>query len=267
MNEIEAFYNKFNEDKRLKTRHGTVEYEVTMHYINKYIDSISPEVITDIGCASGAYTIPLLDRAGKVIAIDIVRYNLGRLRQNADKVDSNLRERLTCYKRNAMKLRDIEDDISDVTLMLGPMYHLDTLTKRRKALSEAIRITKSGGVILVGYIMNEYAVIMHGFYEHTILDDISEGNVDVNNDYKIDNTDNVYSFVRLEDIDEINEDMSVYRDTIFSPDGLCNYHRPMLNSLSEEEFREFIRYQVAISRRKELLGYSTHIVDVLRVKK
>ena len=35
MNKIEEFYNKFNEDKRLKTRHGQVEYEIPMHYINR----------------------------------------------------------------------------------------------------------------------------------------------------------------------------------------------------------------------------------------
>ena len=27
------YYNKFNEDKRLNTRHGQVEFIVSMHYI------------------------------------------------------------------------------------------------------------------------------------------------------------------------------------------------------------------------------------------
>ena len=37
MNEIEKYYNKFNEDKRLTSRHGIVEFTVTMENIKKYI--------------------------------------------------------------------------------------------------------------------------------------------------------------------------------------------------------------------------------------
>ncbi len=263
MNRIEEFYNKFNEDKRLKTRHGKVEYEVTMHYILKYIDELKPNTIADIGAGAGAYTVPLLEKTDNIIAIDVVRYNLGRLKQNAAKAMSNYEDILTCYKRDARKLRDIKDNISDMTLLLGPMYHLTTLEDRRKALKEAIRITKSGGVILVAYIMNEYGVLMHGFEEHTILDDIKNGNVD--DMYHINNEDKIYSFVRLEDIDKVNEGLQVRREVIFSPDGAANHFRPMLNSLSDEEFEVFIDYQKKLSDRIDLLGAAAHTVDVLRV--
>lgn len=263
MNRIEEFYNKFNEDKRLKTRHGRVEYEVTMHYILKYIDELKPNTIADIGAGAGAYTVPLLEKTDNIIAIDVVRYNLGRLKQNAAKAMSNYEDILTCYKRDARKLRDINDNISDMTLLLGPMYHLTTLEDRRKALKEAVRVTKSGGIIFVAYIMNEYGILMHGFNEHTILDDIKSGAVD--DSFHINNDDRIYSFVRLEDIDRINEGQDVTRETIFSPDGLANHFRPMLNSLSKEEFQVFIEYQKKISGRTDLLGAAAHSVDVLRV--
>lgn len=263
MNDIEQFYNKFNEDKRLKTRHGRIEYEATMHYILQYIEELRPDTIVDIGAGTGAYSLSLLDKTEQVIAIDVVKYNLGRMRLNAEKLQPQLQTKLTQYKRDARKLRGIEDDTGDITLLLGPMYHLDTLEKRRKALSEAIRITKPGGVIFVGYIMNEYAVIMHGFNEHTIMEDIQSGRLDA--DYRINNDGEVYSFVRLEDIDDINRDMSVKRDIIFAPDGAANYLRPIINSLSEEEFEEYVRYQIKVSGRADLLGASAHLVDVLRV--
>ena len=262
MNKIEEFYNKFNEDKRLKTRHGQVEYEITMHYINRYIDEIMPNTIVDIGAGAGAYTVSLLDKAESVIAIDVVRYNLGRLKQNVAKMDENLAGRLTTYKRDARKLRAIDDNISDITLLLGPMYHLDNRDDRKKALSEAIRITKPGGVIFVAYIMNEYGILMHGFNEHSILEDMDNGNVD--KDFHINNEDKIYSFVRLEDIDEVNEGMNVNREVIFSPDGAANHFRPMLNSLSEEEFNAFIKYQLSVCERPDLLGASAHTVDILQ---
>ena len=263
MNDIEKFYNKFNEDKRLKTRHGQVEYQITMHYISKYIEELTPYTIVDIGAGAGAYTVPLISEVDHVIAIDVVRYNLGRLRQNVRKMMSEYEDRLTCYKRDARKLRDIDSNISDMTLLLGPMYHLSTTEDRRKALLEAIRVTKPGGVIFVAYIMNEYGILMHGFNEHTIIDDIRSGNVDEN--FHINNEDKIYSFVRLEDIDKVNEGMDVKRELIFSPDGMANHFRPMLNSLSEEEFKAFIEYQKKVSSRSDFLGASAHTVDILRV--
>lgn len=264
MNQVEEFYNKFNEDKRLKTRHGRVEYAVTMSYIDKYMEELQPETIIDIGAASGAYSLPLLEKANSVIAIELVQYNLGRLKQNAAKIDADLTSKLTTYKRDARKLRAIEDDVSDITLLLGPMYHLSEIQERRKALREAIRVTKPGGVIFVAYIMNEYGILMHGFAEHTILDDIENGNVD--SSFAINNEDKIYSFVRLEDIDEVNKDMPVEREIIFSPDGAANHMRPVLNSLTEEEFEAFIKYQQTVSARADLLGASAHTVDVLRVQ-
>lgn len=263
MNQIEEFYNKFNEDKRLKTRHGQVEYRVTMHYVNRYIEELKPETIADIGAGAGAYTVPLLKEGHSVIAIDLVQYNLGRLKQNVTAEDESLLDNLTIKKRNAMKLREIDDNITDITLLLGPMYHLDNLEDRRRALSEAIRITRPGGVIFVAYIMNEYAILMHGFNEHTILNDINTGNVDAL--YKVNNDGNVYSYVRLEDIDDVIKDMPVKREVLFSPDGAANHLRPVLNSLSDEEFEEFVRYQLSVSARPELLGAGAHTVDVLSV--
>ncbi len=263
MNSIEEFYNKFNEDKRLKTRHGQVEYRVTMNYIEKFTEELRPETVADIGAGAGAYTVPLLKAGHKVIAIDLVRYNLGRLKQNVTTEDEDLLDSLTVKKRNAMKLREIEDDVSDLTLLLGPMYHLDNTEDRRKALSEAIRITRPGGVIFVAYIMNEYAILMHGFSEHTILEDIKAGNVDV--DFRVNNEGNVYSYVRLDDIDDVIREMPVKREVIFSPDGAANHLRPVLNSLSEDEFEEFVKYQLSVSARPDLLGASAHTVDVLRV--
>ena len=41
MNNIEKYYNKFNEEKRLNTRHGQVEYRVTMKYIHQALDTFS----------------------------------------------------------------------------------------------------------------------------------------------------------------------------------------------------------------------------------
>ena len=40
MSELELYYNKFNEEKRLDSRHGQVEFITSMKYIHKYLEEL-----------------------------------------------------------------------------------------------------------------------------------------------------------------------------------------------------------------------------------
>ena len=40
MTELEEYYNKFNEEKRLNSRYGQVEFRTSMQYIHKYLDVV-----------------------------------------------------------------------------------------------------------------------------------------------------------------------------------------------------------------------------------
>ena len=46
---------------------------------------------------------------------------------------------------------------ADLTLLLGPLYHLIGDEEKLKALLEAKRVTKPGGLIFEAYLMNEYS--------------------------------------------------------------------------------------------------------------
>ena len=55
-------------------------------------------------------------------------------------------ETITITQGNATDLSMFADDTYDITLLLGPMYHLFTTEDKLKALSEAIRVTKKNGI-------------------------------------------------------------------------------------------------------------------------
>lgn len=42
MTELEKYYNKFNEEKRLGSRHGQVEFTTSMKYIHEYLPEDNP---------------------------------------------------------------------------------------------------------------------------------------------------------------------------------------------------------------------------------
>jgi SAM-dependent methyltransferase len=53
---------------------------------------------------------------------------------------------------------DAEDASVDVALLLGPLYHLPEPAERRKALAEAARVVRPGGIVVVATI-NRFAAL------------------------------------------------------------------------------------------------------------
>ena len=59
MTDLEKYYNKFNEDKRLTRRHGQVEFITSMKYIHECIGDRKCVKILDIGAGTGRYSVAL----------------------------------------------------------------------------------------------------------------------------------------------------------------------------------------------------------------
>lgn len=261
MTELEEYYNKFNEEKRLNSRHGQVEFITSMKYIHKYLEQLSGGKeksqirILDIGAGTGRYSIPLAEEGYDVTAVELVKHNLGRLKQKCNKVHA--------FQGNALKLKKLNEDTFDVTLLFGPMYHLHGKEEKLQALLEAKRVTKPGGIILVAYIMNEYSVLTYAFKERHIKEALATGMLD-ENFHCTSKANPLYSFVRLEDMEELNQNAGLARIQVISADGPANHMRTVLNALDDEEFEAFIKYHLSICERPDLMGAAGHTVDILQ---
>lgn len=253
MGKLEDYYNKFNEEKRLNSRHGQVEFLISMKYIHDYLKP--GDKILDVGAATGRYSIPLFEEGYDVTAVEPVKHNLGRLKQKCPE--------LKAFQGFAQKMKRLKDDTFDMVLLFGPLYHSLDYESKLQALREAKRVAKPGGKILIAYIMNEYGVLIYCFRERHILD-VKEKGMLTEDFHTLPGEDSLYDYVRLEDIDRLKEEAGLERLKIFSPDGPANHMRQELNQLTEEEFRLFVQYQMAVCERPELLGASAHIVDVLQ---
>ena len=250
-----SYYNKFNEDKRLKTRHGQVEYITTMKYISEYLSGIDNPKILDIGAGTGAYSIPLSNEGYDVTAIELVKHNLRVIEKKSDKVK--------VYQGNATDLSKFNNDSYDLVLLFGPMYHLSKDEEKIKALSEAKRVCKKDGIIMVAYFMNDYCIIRYGFRENNIMDCIEKNMID-NNYHCIAWEDQLYSPVRIEDIDYYNKSTNLERIKIVSPDGASNYIRSSLNKMDDSTFEKFLDYHFKTCERPDLIGAGAHTLDILK---
>ena len=284
MTNIEKYYNKFHEEHRLTTRHGQVEFRTTLHYIEEAIrwlsdaerrienttDNGSQNVVSirpsgystsgalkiaDIGAGTGRYSVELCHRGYDVTAVELVKHNLEILRAK--------HENIKTWQGDARNLSFLDDKSFDITLLFGPLYHLHGDEEKLKALTEARRITKKGGIILVAYVMNEYSVISYCFKEHKWSEVAEKGGLSPDF-HTICTEEDLYDYVRLEDIDRLNKAAGLERIKIISADGAADYMRRELNEMSPEEFEAFCTFQLANCERPELVGAGSHCVDILK---
>ena len=260
MSYLEDYYNNYNEDGRLLSRHGQVEYLTTMKYIRECLASLSEPAILEVGAGTGRYSVTLARQGHRVTAVDLVPHNLEVLRS---KLDGS--ERITVMQGNAMDLSALPDAAFSLTLLLGPMYHLYTREDKLKALSEAVRVTKPGGYLLVAYCMNEPTVIQYVFGMNN-LREVMELNMLTPDWHCISEPKDLFELVRTEDIAALDAELPVERLKLIAADGATNYKREFIDGMDDETFARWMDFHFAVCERQDLIGASHHTLDILRKK-
>lgn len=254
---LEDYYSHFDEDHRLKSRHGNVEFITNIKYLEEYLNNDKSKRILDIGAGTGAYSVYFDSQGYSVDALELTEHNIEVFKKKNSNV--NIRQ------GNALDLSCYEDNSFDIVILFGPMYHLLKKEEKIQAIAEAKRVLKSDGLLFTSYYMNEYAIVTYGFIKGNIMEAIKNKQVD--DTYHMLNIDgDLYSMVRQEDIDEFNSAVGLESIKRIASDGAADYLRVSLNKLTEEEYEEFIKYHLEICERKDLLGASAHILDITKKK-
>jgi ubiquinone/menaquinone biosynthesis C-methylase UbiE len=162
--EIQAYYNTGIEKNRLNTDVFQLERERTEEILLRYIPNNRSKVL-DVGGGTGHYSFWLKDQGHEVHLVDPVRFNIDAAKKEAKE------RKLGPDSIQLAEARDLpfDDEIFDIVLLMGPLYHLTNMNDRRDALKEAYRVTKKGGLVIsVG--ISRYASLMDGFFRNMIKD-------------------------------------------------------------------------------------------------
>lgn len=246
MNKIIEYYNSYNEDNRLKSKTHLPEYLITMKYIKKYLTPNSK--ILEIGAGTGRYSIALADMGYDITSVELVPHNIEILKSKI-----KAEHKIKVFEGNACDLSFIEDNTYDIVLLLGPMYHLFNDIDKHKALSEAIRVTKKGGVIYSAYCNND-TVIYKMFYKKRILDYIDKGLID-DNFHACSSPNEIFALYRKSDIDKLMKNYDVTRLHFVGVDMLSYLYSNKLNLLNKKEFEEYMKFLSVICEREDLVGF------------
>jgi SAM-dependent methyltransferase len=149
--EILAQYAEGREHGRL-TNGPSLELLRTRVLLERFLPD-PPARVLDVGGASGVHASWLSGRGYHVHLIDPVP--LHREQAQAD-------GRFSVAPGDARSLAE-GDGSYDAVLLLGPLYHLTERTDRMRALAEARRVTRPGGIVAAA-VISRYATTFDGFF-------------------------------------------------------------------------------------------------------
>ncbi len=260
MSLLEEYYNSRDEEKRLLSQHGQIEYLTTMKYIHECISHLDCLSILEVGAGTGRYSIALAKEGLPVTAVELVPHNLEVLKS---KLDGS--EPIKALPGNALDLSVFQDKSFDLTMLLGPMYHLYTLEDKLQALSEAVRVTKPGGYILVAYCMNDPTIIQYVFLANH-LNEVKTMALLTDDWHCKSEPKEVFELVRTEDIALLNSTFPLDRIKLVATDGASHYLSEFIDAMDQETFAKWMDYHFATCERQDLVGASNHTLDILKVR-
>lgn len=253
---IASFYDEADEDTRLnRSRHGQLEYRTAMAYISRYAQPGA--AVLEIGAGTGRYSIALAKAGYQVTAVELVNSNLDTLRQNAAGLSN-----LTALQGDALDLSRFPDASFDVTLLFGPMYHLYDQGDVHRALDEAIRVTKPGGVVLTAF-LSVYA-IMHDCY----LNESFRAGLEENftESFTVRHfQEQLFTGYDVAEFEQLFAEKPVVHLATAAADGVLELARERPDFvLTDEDFELYVRYHLATCEKRELLGASSHLLHICR---
>lgn len=253
---LNSIYSDRREDTRLtRSRHGQLEYLTTMNYIRKLVPPGSK--VLEVGAGTGRYSIALAKEGYDVAALELVANNLEVLRCNAAGL-----ENISAYQGDAEDLGLFADNSFDAVLVLGPMYHLFEKAEQHKALDEAIRVTKPGGVIMAAFI-SVYQLLYDNYLSGNFKIGLEEN---FDSDYRVRHfKEQKFTGFDIAEFEALFSKKPVQKIALAGTDSVLELAEKAADFyLSDADFSLFAEYHLKTCETRELLGSHAHLLYICR---
>ena len=143
-------------------------------------------------------------------------------------------------------------------------FYVVTNKEKLQALSEAIRVTKKGGILFCAYCMGDASVLLYGFRRGKIHELMEKCMLDPVTFHTFSKPWDLFELHRKEDIEALRSHFNVTPLHFVATDGYANHMRETLAEMDDEMFELYLRYHFATCERQDMIGYSNHTLDIFR---
>lgn len=156
-NIIPYYSSQFSEDKRLSNFFGELEFIRSKEIIKRHLSNSMIKIL-DVGGGPGKYSDWLVGMGHTLNLVDPVPLHV---KQAKELISKN--RNFANFSASVGDARDLgfKDSSFDMTLLMGPLYHLQEKYDRLKAIKESFRVLKDGGVSFFVAI-SKYASLLDG---------------------------------------------------------------------------------------------------------
>ena len=151
-----------------------------------------------------------------------------------------------------------------MTLLLGPMYHLFTPEEQHRALAEALRVTRPGGLLFTAYCNNEATIYNFCFMRGYLMDPHFFPLIDKETFKCTSNPEDRFVLHRPEEIDALMADLPAERLHFIGTDMMTHYITNTIEEMSEEMYQYYLQYHFLICERPDMTGITNHYLDICR---
>lgn len=161
---IKDYYAHDIEAHRLDSEFFKLEGIRTKEIIERYLSKSNSEIL-DVGGGAGHYSFWLQNKGHQVTLLDLTPRNIELAHMHSAASGIKLKD----TKVGDATSLPFSDNLFDVVLLLGPLYHLTDRRERVKAIAEAKRVLRPGGVMLAA-VISRYASVFDGFQRDLVFD-------------------------------------------------------------------------------------------------
>lgn len=262
---VREYYSQGGEAERLSIGLWKIEGERTRNILHRFLPT-APATIVDVGGAAGAYALPLAKQGYQVYLIDLVPLHIEQAKQ-AEKLQKDYPLK-SCMIGDARKI-ELPEAMADAVLLFGPLYHLPDKNDRLKAISEAYRILKPGGLLFAAGI-TRFGSLLDGMLSKNLKDPIFLNIIkeDIKTGCHINPTEKFQHFTTafFHRADELKNELEVegFKNvSILGIEGFGWLMPDFDNRWNDIEEREILMSLLEMTESEpSLLGASSHIMAV-----
>jgi len=248
--QVKDLYDIFDEDQRLASKAGRVEFLTTVHHIERHL---KPGMkILDIGAGTGAYSIYFAKKGYQVTAVELVDKHVDQIRAKRETGMD-----LVVHQGNALDLSVLGEETFDVIFSFGPLYHIEDWSDRQAAIKEIKKHAKKETKVYYAFINNDMVITTERMNYN---EDFFKGNSYDRDSFKLKNI--PFVFHTLDGAYDLLRSCQVRVEKTVASDGLSELLADKINAMDDHDYQMWLKYHLYCSEKAEFLGTSNHFLVV-----